>query len=257
VKDFLERLDPELAQVLDAVPAMDLSGDLPTLREALRRANAPLLAKMPEVPDVDATDTRAGDVPVRVYSRRDRVAPTAALLWVHGGGMVFGSVDGDDFRINRWVEETNCVVVSVEYRLAPEHQYPAHVEDCFAALQWLTTALEKLGIDQSRMIYERESRNTVENVRYSKALVQPKPGEAWLLVTSGWHMPRSVGIFRQQGCPVIPYPVDYLTDGVYWKIKDPDFNEGLGLLHRGLKEWIGMVAYHLLGYTDSWFPGPR
>jgi uncharacterized SAM-binding protein YcdF (DUF218 family) len=117
--------------------------------------------------------------------------------------------------------------------------------------------IDELGIDPSRMIYERESRNTVENVRYSKALVQPKPGEVWLLVTSGWHLPRSVGIFRQQGWPVIPYPVDYLTDGVYWKIKDPDFNEGLGLLHRGLKEWIGMVAYHLLGYTDSWFPGPR
>jgi uncharacterized SAM-binding protein YcdF (DUF218 family) len=117
--------------------------------------------------------------------------------------------------------------------------------------------IDQLGIDPKRMIYERESRNTVENVRYSKALVQPKPGEVWLLVTSGWHMPRSVGIFRQQGWDVIPYPVDYLTDGVYWKIRDPDFGEGLGMLHRGLKEWIGMIAYHLLGYTDSWFPGPR
>jgi uncharacterized SAM-binding protein YcdF (DUF218 family) len=116
--------------------------------------------------------------------------------------------------------------------------------------------IAELGIDPARMIYERESRNTVENVRNSKALVNPKPGETWLLVTSGWHMPRSVGIFRRQGWTVIPYPVDYLTDGRMVKIKDPDFAEGLGLLHRGLKEWIGLVAYRLFDYSDSLFPGP-
>ena len=116
--------------------------------------------------------------------------------------------------------------------------------------------IDELGIDPKRMIYERQSRNTEENVRYSKALVDPKPGETWLLVTSGWHMPRSVGIFRRQGWNVIPYPVDYLTDGQLVKIKDPDFAEGLGLLHRGLKEWIGLVAYRLFGYSDSYFPGP-
>ena len=55
---------------------------------------------------------------------------------------------------------------------------------------------------------------------------------------------------------MIPYPVDYLTDGQLVKIKDPDFAEGLGLLHRGLKEWIGLVAYRLFGYSDSYFPGP-
>jgi uncharacterized SAM-binding protein YcdF (DUF218 family) len=116
--------------------------------------------------------------------------------------------------------------------------------------------IAELGIDPARMTYERESRNTVENVRNSKALVNPKPGETWLLVTSGWHMPRSVGIFRRQGWTVIPYPVDYLTDGQMVKIKDPDFAEGLGLLHRGLKEWIGLVAYRLFDYSDSLFPGP-
>ena len=116
--------------------------------------------------------------------------------------------------------------------------------------------IDQLGIDPKRMIYERQSRNTEENVRYSKALADPKPGETWLLVTSGWHMPRSVGIFRRQGWNVIPYPVDYLTDGRLVKIKDPDFAEGLGLLHRGLKEWIGLVAYRWFDYSDSYFPGP-
>jgi uncharacterized SAM-binding protein YcdF (DUF218 family) len=116
--------------------------------------------------------------------------------------------------------------------------------------------IDELGIDQKRMIYERDSRNTVENVRNAKALVNPQPGETWLLVTSGWHMPRSVGIFRRQGWNVIPYPVDYLTDGRKVAIKDPDFDDGLGLLNLGLHEWIGLVAYWLLDHTTSVFPGP-
>jgi uncharacterized SAM-binding protein YcdF (DUF218 family) len=116
--------------------------------------------------------------------------------------------------------------------------------------------IAELGIDPSRMIYERESRNTVENVRNAKALANPQPGETWLLVTSGWHMPRSVGIFRRQGWNVIPYPVDYLTDGRKVAIKDPDFDDGLGLLNLGLHEWIGLVAYRLLDHTTSVFPGP-
>ena len=79
----------------------------------------------------------------------------------------------------------------------------------------------------------------------------------WLLVTSAWHMPRAVGIFRKEGWEVVPYPVDYLTSGEVRIFKSFDFSEGLGLLHRGLKEWIGLVAYYWLGYTDTVFPGPR
>ena len=86
--------------------------------------------------------------------------------------------------------------------------------------------------------------------------MNPQPGETWLLVTSGWHMPRSVGIFRRQGWNVIPYPVDYLTDGRKVAIKDPDFDDGLGLLNLGLHEWIGLVAYRLLDYTTGVLPGP-
>lgn len=152
MKSFLDRLDPELAPALEAVPAMDLSGDLPTLREALRRVNEPVWAALPEVPDVDASDRRAGDVPVRVYARRDRATPTAALLWIHGGGMVFGSIDGDDYMCRTWARRLGCVIVSVEYRLAPEHRYPAHVEDCLAALEWLAASVDELGVDPSRIV---------------------------------------------------------------------------------------------------------
>lgn len=116
--------------------------------------------------------------------------------------------------------------------------------------------LLQIGVDVGRVVFERRSRNTHENVIESKSIVQPAPGETWLVVTSAWHMPRSIGIFRKAGWPVVAYPVDYLTTGKVRWIKSFDFSEGLGLLHRGLKEWIGLVAYYWLGYTDSLFPGP-
>ena len=72
---------------------------------------------------------------------------------------------------------------------------------------------ESLGVDKSRLIMERRSRNTQENAEFSKALVAPKAGERWLLVTSAFHMPRSVGLFRKAGFAVEPYPVDWRVGG--------------------------------------------
>ena len=68
---------------------------------------------------------------------------------------------------------------------------------------------EGLGIAKSRLMMERNSRNTLENAEFSKTMVNPKPGERWLMVTSAFHMPRSVGLFRKAGFAVEPYPVDW------------------------------------------------
>lgn len=112
---------------------------------------------------------------------------------------------------------------------------------------------ESLGLPAARVIYERESRNTWENAVYSKAHAQPKPGETWLLVTSAWHMPRSVGIFRQVGWTVVPYPVDYLgaDPGAWGK-----FEAARELANASLaaNEWLGLASYHLLGRTSEWLP---
>ena len=70
-----------------------------------------------------------------------------------------------------------------------------------------------LGVPEERMMFEAKSRNTWENALFTRVLVKPKPGETWLLVTSAWHMPRSIGIFRHLGFDVIPYPVAYRTFG--------------------------------------------
>src|SRR4051812_42357760 len=75
------------------------------------------------------------------------------------------------------------------------------------------TVFESLGITKQRLTIERLSRNTEENATLSKSLANPKPGERWLLVTSAYHMPRSVGLFRRAGFAVESYPVDWHTTG--------------------------------------------
>lgn len=116
---------------------------------------------------------------------------------------------------------------------------------------------ESLGIAKSRLIMERGSRNTQENAEFSKALVAPKAGERWLLVTSAYHMPRSVGLFRKAGFVAEAYPVD-------WRVGDLgdalDFAttavDGLARTDLAMREWMGLVAYRATGKIDELLPGP-
>jgi uncharacterized SAM-binding protein YcdF (DUF218 family) len=119
--------------------------------------------------------------------------------------------------------------------------------------------LEDLGISgRDRLILERRSRNTWENAVFTKVLVDPKPGERWLLVTSAAHMPRAMGVFRQAGFPVEPWPVDYRTAGPWDLVRIFDKpSEGLRRLDQASREWVGLVAYWLTGRSDALFPGPR
>lgn len=116
--------------------------------------------------------------------------------------------------------------------------------------------LADLGVDMDRLIIESQSRNTYENALMSKQLVDPAPGETWILVTSAFHMPRTVGIFRQAGWPVLPYPVDFHFRSEYNFV--PTFNMlgGFGYLSRAIHEWLGLAFYRLTGKTDELFPGP-
>jgi acetyl esterase/lipase len=153
---FLERLDPDLVSSLDGVPDIDLGRNIPKLRMLLERHEAPLRARLPPIPEVDVSDhvapsTAGYGVRVRVYARPERPARAAALLWIHGGGMVLGTIEGDDFMCKTWARDFGCVVASVEYRLAPEHQYPAHIDDCYAALQWLARHVVDFDIDAARI----------------------------------------------------------------------------------------------------------
>lgn len=117
---------------------------------------------------------------------------------------------------------------------------------------------EGLGLPRERIVLEDKSRNTRENAIFTRRLVDPKPGERWLLVTSAWHMPRAMGVFRKAGFQIEAFPVDYLTeadlaDFIRVSGRAP---RGLSIADDGFKEWVGLLAYRLAGYTDALFPGP-
>ena len=115
--------------------------------------------------------------------------------------------------------------------------------------------LAEQGIDLDRVIFERESRNTAESAVLSKKLVQPSEGENWVLVTTAWHMPRSVGVFCKTGWSVIPYPVDYRTSrSGLWTI-DFEFASHLVELEVAVKEWLGLLAYWATDRIPSLLPG--
>lgn len=113
-----------------------------------------------------------------------------------------------------------------------------------------------MGLPQLRIIFEDRSRNTFENGIFTHRLVKPKASERWLLITSARHMPRSIGVFRQLGWNTIPYPVDYHTEGVGKVGIQFNLKNGLGSLHAGLREWMGLVVYKILDRTNAFFPGP-
>jgi uncharacterized SAM-binding protein YcdF (DUF218 family) len=115
--------------------------------------------------------------------------------------------------------------------------------------------ISRLGVDPERILYERKSRNTHENAVFSKDLAQPKQGERWLLVTSAWHMPRSMGCFRQAGFDVEAYAVDFRSNG--WQ----DLLHSSGSVGAGLRttdvawrEWLGLIAYRLTNKTSALLP---
>jgi acetyl esterase/lipase len=115
-------------------------------------------APAPRAPrEVSARDERVSGPPgappvrVRIY-RPDTIAGAApALLWIHGGGYVMGAPEMDDLRCAENARDLGIVVVSVDYRLAPEHPFPAPLEDCYAALRWLFTNAAALGVSPDRI----------------------------------------------------------------------------------------------------------
>jgi uncharacterized SAM-binding protein YcdF (DUF218 family) len=113
------------------------------------------------------------------------------------------------------------------------------------------------GIASSRITIETASRDTYENALFTRDLIHPKPDERWLLVTSAFHMPRAVGVFRALGFNVVPYPVDFRTRGAANFLRlNGSFAAGLQLTDLAVKEWLGLAVYRLMGPSAELFPGP-
>jgi uncharacterized SAM-binding protein YcdF (DUF218 family) len=108
------------------------------------------------------------------------------------------------------------------------------------------------GLDVTHMVFEARSRDTYENVLFTKPVVKPHPGEVWVLVASAEDVPRSVGVFRKQGWPVIAMPVAYKSD----YLGGGSFAANLNRLDNAVHEWLGLIAYRMTGRTDVLFPSP-
>ena len=119
--------------------------------------------------------------------------------------------------------------------------------------------LVDLGVDPARVTLEAKSRNTDENARFTAALVHPQPGQRWLLITSAFHMPRSMGLFEKAGFDVVAYPVAYRTAGpglvpFAWT---PNVRENFRIFDIAAREWVGLLAYWATGRITHLFPGPQ
>lgn len=144
-----ERIDPELLPALEAFPALDLNRDNIVKMRALL-ASAPIVASAVSVLEEEQViSTQDGDLKVYIY-RRSRAEKQPAVLWVHGGGYILGNAQDERARVI--ADTCDCTVVSVDYRLAPEHPFPAGPNDCYAALTWMNEQASELGIDPARIV---------------------------------------------------------------------------------------------------------
>ena len=154
--DLNLQLDDEHRAVLDGMPMrMDLS-DI----EAAREDRAARMAALPPpvMPDNVMLEDHmapgpegAPDVMVRTYRPAELPTNAPAFYWIHGGGMVLGNVETSDPYCANIADKLNILVGSVEYRLAPEHPFPAPMEDCYAGLKWFADSADQLGIDCGRI----------------------------------------------------------------------------------------------------------
>ena len=142
----LERVDPALRPALRRTPVLDIENRL-----VLALLGGPVSRLVPgrRVEGVERRTIRDGDVRVRLYTPAD---PTgSALLWIHGGGLVVGSARMDDRLCGETARQLGVTIVSVDYRLAPKHPYPAALGDCLAAWAWLAAHAGELAVDPDRV----------------------------------------------------------------------------------------------------------
>jgi acetyl esterase len=149
-------LDPQCRALLDEIAPPGAPGlhelPLPELRQSLATMFGVFAGPVPEVARVE--DRRipgpAGEVPVRVYTPAGR-APFPALVYLHGGGWVLGSLESHDATCRALARDVPCVVVAVDYRLAPEHRFPAAAEDAYAAVRQVAARPADFGVDPARL----------------------------------------------------------------------------------------------------------
>jgi acetyl esterase len=156
--------DPAFRDLLPMLPTTQPLDSVETIRAARSSDRFAMFPMPPDREDVVKEDHRiagpkgAPDVTVRVYRPKAAAsAPRPGVFEIHGGGFMMGDIAMMDPWCQRVAAEIDAVVVSVEYRLAPEHPFPAGLEDCYAALVWTATEAKRLGIDPERIAIAGQS----------------------------------------------------------------------------------------------------
>jgi acetyl esterase/lipase len=145
--EIVRRLDPALHAFAAARSDLSLGG-LGAVRDSLNQRRRDTVSQI-DATGVAITDATAGAVPVRIY--RAAPAPSAAVIYCHAGAFVLGNLDTDHRQCVELARLGACTVISVDYRLAPEHPYPAALEDASAVLRWAWGAADELGVDRNRL----------------------------------------------------------------------------------------------------------
>jgi acetyl esterase len=148
-------LDPQARAVLDQIPLLTDEVVLALEPPVLRQAMAAMPGSTGPVEPVARVENRtlpgpAGEIPVRIYAPSEQRG-LPALVYFHGGGFVIGGLETHDGTCRSLANATGCIVVSVDYRLAPEHKFPAAPEDCYAATRWVAEKGAEIGVDTRRV----------------------------------------------------------------------------------------------------------
>ncbi len=147
--------DPDVQAALEAGPRFGVvnAATLEKMRadRTLSNEQVPLSDAVSRTDITVPGPSDAPDIRLRVHRPRDAEGTLPCLYWMHGGGYVMGSPEQDDLRFDRWCQRFGMMGVAVQYRLAPEHPYPAPIEDCYAGLKWVKEHGSEVGIDTARI----------------------------------------------------------------------------------------------------------
>jgi len=143
-------LDPQMQGFIDQLVAAGMPPDFAAIGAAAAKASSAAAGAMmgqgPDLPRIENLEIAgaAGPMAARLYVPEGKLG--ALLLFIHGGGWVLGTLDGYDAVLQRFAAKSGCAILSIDYRLAPEHPFPAPVEDCFAGLRWASENRTTLGL---------------------------------------------------------------------------------------------------------------
>jgi acetyl esterase len=149
-------LDPQVTALLEQMNAQGLPPFEQMTVDQAREVSSNIAGLQAEPPSIASVENRAvpgpaGDIPVRIYTPTGE-APRPLLVYYHGGGWTIGTLDVADKPCRALAAATSSVVVSVDYRMGPEHKFPAAVEDCYAATRWAADHAAELGADPERLV---------------------------------------------------------------------------------------------------------